>query len=367
MVAVLGLSIVFAAVEARSAYDLRQANILAKKSAEEARTNQAAAENAAKLAKENADEAKVSERQARINLAERTLERAQMYGEQKELGLGMPWLARSLDIAEKAGDAHLARAIRRNVSAWSESMHVLRVAKRYPQEIDAFVWHPDGRRFFMSAGPNVLQGTLKDSDLHDQLVIFRGSDALVHALATMPTGQVLVARGNEIYQLQPSLEGKPMIQRIYSHEANTPKGSIVALAASPRSPMPGEPTWGAFIDHQGQAWTWQISAANARPVLLDRKPRVLCLTFSPDGQSLLLGGADGVTRLFRLDATNPQEWTPDRVIPRAFPWLPSEEIKAAAFHPDGRRFLIARSTPLSGVAELWSIQEQKQPLATFAH
>lgn len=89
--------------------------------------------------------------------------------------------------------------------------------------------------------------------------------------------------------------------------------------------------------------------------------------FSPDGQSLLLGGADGVTRLFRLDATNPQEWTPDRVIPRAFPWLPSEEIKAAAFHPDGRRFLIARSTPLSGVAELWSIQEQKQPLATFAH
>jgi WD40 repeat protein len=379
VLAVLVLSVAFGVEQSRSARDLRVANVRAEENAEAARKNQAIAEEETKMradsekrakqeakratdnekeATKEAERAMKSERKTKRGLAELMLDRAQMYGQQKETGLGMPWLVRSLQSAQEAEADDLEQVIHRNLSAWSQSMHALRMTRRFPKKIHAFLYHPDGQRFFYRSAGTITQGSMaQDKWIDGKELSFAPSQAPVQALALSFDGrQLLFAREKSIYQVDVVDFGGKNGQDRFEHKA-----PIVALVLSPEKVLTGNSAWAAFLDANGQAWLWNMVNNNSPLEPLNQGHKVLCLAFSPCGRAILMGCDDGAARVWSLN-TKALDWT----IERTDPWQPWERIQAVAFHPDGSRFLIARSTPINGVAELWSVSERRL-LHTFSH
>jgi hypothetical protein len=74
------------------------------------------------------------------------LDRGVALCDQGDTGPGLLWLARSLELAAKTGDADLERAARINLSAWSARMHPLRQCLRHQERVSGVAFSPDGTR-----------------------------------------------------------------------------------------------------------------------------------------------------------------------------------------------------------------------------
>lgn len=325
VLAVLVLSIVFGVQESRSAKRIGAARDLADRNRKEAEAN-------AELAKSN-------ERETKIRLAEFALHRAQMYGEQQETGLAMSWLARSLELADEAGaPGELKSVIRRNFFAWKQAMHALRVSTPVSTKVHAVLFHPGEPRLYLGGEDSILHGSItRGEDFAEERAKLDWPKSPVRALAHTPDdGKIVMAIDKKIIQTDANF-----LNRKELHVGEAP---IVALATTPGLV--------AFVDANHKAWLRNLSTDNIQR--LDKNGNVLCLAFSPLGDAIVMGCKDGARMWSRVTESE------DGRIGVA------SAVQAVAYHPDGKRLVLARSTELSGQAELWSVAERRK-LKDFHH
>jgi WD40 repeat protein/tRNA A-37 threonylcarbamoyl transferase component Bud32 len=171
-----------------------------------------------------------------------TLDRGLTLCEQGDVGRGLLWLGRSLDIAHQAEAPELGRVIRANVSGWLGRLHPLRQRLEHDGPVRALAFRPDGKR--LATGGD------------DQMVRFWD----------VPTGQPL---------------GAPMPQ----------PGPVLALAYRPD----GQVVASGCAD--GAVSFWQTETSSFRAAPLRHPAAVKVVVFSPDNRYLATASDDGTVHL----------------------------------------------------------------------
>ena len=91
--------------------------------------------------------------EAQRQAAASILDRALALCEHGEIGRGLLWLARGLELAHKADDADLESAFRWELGAWAAETHELILALDYPGQVSTVALSSDGR-LMAAAGPD---------------------------------------------------------------------------------------------------------------------------------------------------------------------------------------------------------------------
>ncbi len=298
--------------------------------------HEAARENVAR------QEAQDKQRQTEVLSAGITLSQGTALCEAGDVSRGLLWLARGLDLAERAGDADLGRAARANLAAWSAL--VPRPRAQFPH--DGWVWaaafSPDGRTVLTGSADHTAR--LWDAATGRPRGEPLRHDYPVWAVAFSPDGRtVLTGGGDDEHntggaRLWDAATGRPLGPPVPD------TGEVGAVAFSPDGQ-----TFLTVGPRQARLWR----TADGRPLgpplphpklahtdaLL--QPR-LSGAFSPDGTLVATGGEDGTARL----------WDAATGSPRGERLRATGPVLALAFSPDGRTLLTGS---LDGAAQMWDV------------
>jgi WD40 repeat protein len=196
---------------------------------------------------------------------------------QEDVAGGLLWLARSLEVAP-AGDAALQHAIRANLAAWHRRLHVLRDYTEYGRP-DYLVFSADGR-------------------------------------VAVTAGRFGRGQGAEV-RLWEAASGKPL-GPAWKH-----KQALTSLALSPDGRA-------VLLGSKGTARLWDVARGKPLgPPLRHGKGAITCLAVSSDARALLV---EGWVPEFRV-------WDAVAGKPLGKPLRHRDEVRAAAFSRDGKRFL----------------------------
>jgi eukaryotic-like serine/threonine-protein kinase len=297
--------------------------------------------------------------------------------EQGDTGLGMLWLARSLETVPP-GAADLEWAIRTNLSGWGSSLSSLEASLAHPGGVSALAFSPDGRKALLG----FQDGSARLWDpATGQHVELSGHTDRVTAVAFSPEGRLALTAGRD---------RKVILWDVRTgtrHAVLPDPWAIFAAAFSPdgKTVLTGSTeVWDGRKKGPlgGRAQTWK--AATGEPLhTLDCGSPVYAVAFSPDGQTAWTGGWDGKLKAWR-SATGEQVGKPLKhpwpvqaiVVDRAgksvlttgyygnaYLWREAAEsrfklvplphggsVRAVAFSPDGKTALTGGG---DGSAQLW--------------
>jgi WD40 repeat protein len=253
------------------------------------------------------------------------LDRGVALCDQGDTGSGLLWLARSLELASKTGDADLERAARINLSAWSARMHPLRQCLQRPERVSGVAFSPDGTRLATSCVDGT--GQLWDAATGQPIGGALRHGGAVTAVAFSPDGRHL-ATG--------CADGK-----LYRWEATT------GAALGPLGD--GVPIQKVLFDPQGR-WclavggtrvqVWDLASGTALATL-DHAGAVTDAAVSRNGATLLTGTDTGTAMLWELPAGTQ----------RGNPLQHGCPVRSVALHPDGR---LAAVGDENGHTVLWN-------------
>jgi WD40 repeat protein/serine/threonine protein kinase len=297
--------------------------------------------------------------------------------EQGDSGLGILWLARSLETAPESAD-DLQRVIRANLAGWGNALRPLLALQETPSEVLALAYSPDGKWAaiatddgavwlcdaatgqpvgaplrhqqtvqavsFSPDSRTVLTGSWdKTACLWDvatrQAVTLPHPDA-VWALAFSQDGKtILTAAGEPVVagvqkpqrgeaRLWNAATGKPL--HVFPHGAPV---YAVALSGNGRIALTGSA--------DGKARLWDSATGSLLHILEHRGP-VCTVALSPDGKTALTGSFDHTAGL----------WDVATGLPLAT-LAQTAEVTAVAFSPDGKIVLTGSH---NHTAQLWETQ-----------
>jgi WD40 repeat protein/serine/threonine protein kinase len=266
-------------------------------------------------------------------LARLALDRGQALGEQGEVGRGMLWFARALELAP---DDELRITARLQLAAWRRQLHVLHSVLPHEGPVYAVAFSPDGRALLTGcAGDNAR---LWDAASGKLLAASPSQTVPVTDAQFSPDGSAILMRR----QSSPAAlwftgaEGR-RVEFIGSGEENP---TAVAFSPDGRTVL----TTGG--DQAARLW----EAATGRLLRrLFRPPSgVAALAFTPDGRAVLAGGKDGTVRRWHVaDGT-----------PVGPPLTHPGPLTDLAVRPDGRAVLTGGK---DHTARLWDL-ETGEPL-----
>ena len=265
-------------------------------------------------------------REAVQHLADLAEDKGVSLCEQGEIGQGILWLARSLEIAP--GDATDLRRV--NLAGWCRKLCPLRASLTVPGGAEPLAFDPGGQRVLMREPNHSTQ--LWDLATNQPIGPPMGHAEAVQAAAFSPDGRTVVT-GSEggtarLWDVWDVASGG-LIAELRQH-----RGAVRIVTFSPD---------GRTIVTAGQDGTaWVSHAASGSPIAgpLRHAKAIQAATFSPDGQAILTGSADGTARLW--DAATGQPIGPP--LPHGGP------ILAVDFSANGRRLLTGGE---DGRARVW--------------
>jgi WD40 repeat protein/tRNA A-37 threonylcarbamoyl transferase component Bud32 len=246
--------------------------------------------------------------QAEYRLAESHISRGLALCEQDNVGPGLLWLARALNVAP-ADAEELQNYLRLGLAAWQSRQCPLEVYLAHSAKVRAIAFNPDGKAYFTLSSDGVCQCWDTATGIRKA-----SPDGRVKPFVAAAMGVSLVVTGHADGTVQrwalPLLEptGPPLRHSARVRlVAMSPDGSFLAAGGD---------------DHKVSLWKLQ---GETRPAItLSHGSELRCVTLSPDGKLALTGGEDRMARLW------------DTASGKLIHGLPHEEgVSCAAFSRDG--------------------------------
>jgi WD40 repeat protein len=265
------------------------------------------ARNAAELER-SLRESRAHLRTAEYRLADNYRERGLALCEQGEVGPGVLWMARGLEVAPADAD-DLHRNLRHNLAGWGRLLTPLRASLAHPPDaVRAVAFSPDGK--------TLLTGSAITGQARGEIT---GAARLWDADTGRPLGPPLAL---------------PREARVV---AFSPDGKTFLTACGDRGLVKGE--------RLDEARLWD--AATSRPVGPPLRPGglIVAAAFGPDGKSIW-------TVTYQRTV---QSWDPGTGQPLGAPLRLVNVIPAAAFSADGRTLVTVEQTPqLQSRVTVWA-------------
>ena len=280
--------------------------------------SQAAAEAIARRrAEDEGRRAEAALRQVEGLSAGIALDRGNTLGETGEVGRGLLWLTRSLELAHRAGDGDLEQVARRNLTAWQAHLVRPRATCAHEDWAWAVAFSPDGRTALTGGKDrtarrwDVATGRPLGEPLHHAYPVWD--------LAYSPDGRwILTGSGDEgrnagEARIWDAATGRPILPPL-PHP-----GEVTGVSFSPDGRTflticSAEARLGRTADGQPAG----ILLRHPRPMRSDRRlePK-MSAAFSPDGRLIATGG-----RMGRLGSGMPRQEDPgaSRSSPRGRSW-----------------------------------------------
>jgi WD40 repeat protein/serine/threonine protein kinase/tetratricopeptide (TPR) repeat protein len=310
-----------------------------------------------------------------------------------KVGLGLLWMAESLELAPPE-DVAFAAIAKANLAGWRAPLTIQRLIVNHDDRIiDAAALSPDGR-MFVTGGRD---GTARRWDAATGAAIgeplrLGPQGASVRAVAFDSAGQRIAAgcedeRATQVWDARDGTPIGPLVRHPDSVNAIafTPDGNALLVGTGVRSyPVPSsarliEVQTGRFLtpplehpgsirgvaifpdgktlvtgamDHSVRFWDASDGRPLGEPLMVSRE--VKCLALSPSGAKLAVGTNDGMLAIYQL---------PDRRRIGAEMRHPSE-VLGVAFHPNEA---IVATGCMDGNARLWDWESGRTLGAPLAH
>jgi WD40 repeat protein/serine/threonine protein kinase len=304
----------------------------------------------------------LEELRARTQLAEHFFDSALLECERGEVGLGLLWMARSLETApEQATELH--GALRASLAAWHCRLFPLTGCHPGTRRILAF--GPDGRSVWVGDADGSVSRRMLATD--ERVGPSLRPDVPVTAMASSRKGDLVLTAAGGVARLWEAATGKPgptfRPPGVLVGIALSPDGQTVLTADQPRqqgptsrstirrwdsrSGQPLPPTCQAekqttalalsgdgrtiLAAQGGEICSWDARTGKSLgklPVPWGEYPALAC---SPDGRGILAGRRDHTARLWDLETGRPLGPTLCHTAP----------IRVVAFSNDGRTVLTA--------------------------
>jgi WD40 repeat protein/serine/threonine protein kinase len=325
--------------------------------------------------------------------AELALERGFQLAEGRQVGRGLTWMLRSLELTPpEAGD--LRRAALINLAEWGQRAPVPRVVRASGAPVSALTLSPDGRTIAVGADDGVL--SLWDAVTGSPLGSARGPHAKFLSIEFHPDGRLLATTSTdnraELWDVSPlRTRGAPLpfAADVAYPVAFHPDGRTILTAGSDgtvqlRSVETGRPvgtplrtedrTFDALRGvafrpggHQiltygrvGGARLWD--AASGRPLHgpLAQACDIVYVAFRADGRRIAMIEADAkYERIGIWDADSGQRVAESRLFTHGFHYL--------AYHPDGRVIATSRTGGAAHLFDAETGQTQGTPMMNAGH
>jgi WD40 repeat protein/serine/threonine protein kinase len=332
-----------------------------------------------------ASETRHAQLQTQEQLAQRHFDLALAECQRGETGLGMLWLARSLQTAPE-GATDLCRTLRASLAAWQPQLLPLTDCR--PAAGKVLALGPDGRTAWVAEADG--------SARHRQITTGEpvgpplAQDAPVTAMASSQDGDVVLTLAGRAVRLWDPATGK-------SGPTLRPPGDVDAVALSldgrtvvtaDRSPAGAafEPTirrWDARTGEQlaptyryqitphlalalspdgrtllatreGAVCSWDVASGKSLGSLAVPRGHYPALAYSPDGRRLVAGCLDHTAR----------QWDIQKARPLGRTLYHGGPLQSVAWSRDGRTLLTADTTP---AIRTWAVEEGPLPVRVFSH
>jgi WD40 repeat protein len=274
---------------------------------------------------------------SRRQTANLTLDRGVRLCEQGEVGAGMHWLVRSLELAT---DDDLSRVIRVNLAGWRRRLSPLRAYLPHQAEVTLVAFSPDGRILLTGGSDKMVQ--LWDTVTGQWLALLE-HEHQVRAAVFSPDGTLVVTGSTDgTVRRWETATGRPRPGPPGRHQAQV---CAIAFSHDGRSFLTGGD------DHT--AWLWDTATGQPRFELpFCHADKVVTVAFSRDNHTILTGSWDKTVRLWEV-ATGRQ----------CHQLLHRDKVLAAAISPDGNTIVTASAEDTT--ARVWMAatgQELDPPL-----
>jgi WD40 repeat protein len=270
--------------------------------------------------------------QAQEQLAERSFDRALVECEGGETGLGLLWMARSLETApERAED--LCGALRSSLASWRTRIFPLTGC--HPRTGEILDFGPDGSTAWIAEPDGSVSRRVIATG--EPIGLILSNDAKVTAVAASRSGDFVLTAAGQVVRLWEVATGKP-------GRTFRPPGQLDAIAVSSDGRIAltaDRPKTGSGFDTTIRRW--EAHSGQQLSPTYQYEGLVSALALSPDGKTILAGrGGDGV--ICSWDAATGQSLSP---LP-----VPRGGYKALALSPDGRALLTGSRDQ---TARLWDV------------